>query len=48
MSSEKCRYCDEKAEYEETVWGNIFWCSSCETDATWEIYNGVARKIMGE
>jgi hypothetical protein len=48
MSSEKCRYCDEKAENEETVWGTIFWCNSCEADAMWEIYSGVGRKIMEE
>jgi hypothetical protein len=48
MSEECCKYCGEIAENEETVWGTIFWCNSCEADAMWEIYSGVARRMVIE
>tara|TARA_Y100001937_G_scaffold88602_1_gene119807 strand:+ start:835 stop:981 length:147 start_codon:yes stop_codon:yes gene_type:complete len=48
MSEECCKYCGEIAENEETVWGYLYWCDSCEDAARQEIYDGVARRMVIE
>ena len=50
-----CDYCvapanknDGRTWYTEDIWGIKTWCSNCEEEAAWDIYNDVLDEIAPE